>query len=308
MKKTVEIKAATVELAIEEGLKELNAPLEKVEVDILSKGGLFQKAVVKITKVEQSSEKAEKFVNSILSNMRLKAQAKAEDDGDCITVKITGEDSAGAIGFRGEVLDAIQYLTLTVANNDEKSRFKKIVIDCEDYREKREQTLIALANRLAEKALGTRSKIKLEPMNPYERRIIHTALQGSDIAETISEGEEPNRYVVIVPKGVEIMGTTDAREKRGGDRRGARDSRGGQRGRDRGGFSQRGGDRGGFGGQRNSRYNSVPRPERDRSSYGDYDDLEPAPPKDDADILDPLKRTQPFKIKSFGNSKKYPFR
>ena len=90
--------------------------------------------------------------------------------------------------------------------NQEKSDIKKVVVDSENYREKRRETLTALAHRLAEKAQRTCRKIELEPMNPFERRVIHSALADSEIADTVSEGEDVNRHVVIIPKGVELKG------------------------------------------------------------------------------------------------------
>ncbi len=286
MKKTVEIKAATVELAIQEGLKELNLPLEKVDVEVLSQGGLFQKAVVKLSLQEDLVQLAENFINTTLKHMKLRAKAKAEERDDRILVYIEGEDSAGVIGFRGEVLDAIQYLTLTVINNGEKGKFKKVVVDCECYREKRNQTLAELAKKLAERAYANAKRVKLEPMNPYERRIIHTALQNCDFATTESVGDEPNRHVVISPVGVDIVGTIDTTER---ERKYKRDDR-----------------RQGSFGRRDRR---QPRREDNnrRKSYSDYDDLKPSC-NEDENVLpeDAFDRTQPLKIKSFGQ-KKYPF-
>ncbi len=203
MKRTAEAKASTIDLAVEHAIEELGVSRENVEVEVISKGGLFSKAHVKVTTIDTAAIAAEDFVNGILSRMNLQCRAKAVDDGGTITIEISGEGSGTAIGYRGEALDAFQYLILTYLNQ-EKYDFKKVVVDSENYREKRKETLTALALRLAEKAHRTCKKVVLEPMNPFERRVIHSALADSEIAETVSEGEDSERHVVIIPKGVEI--------------------------------------------------------------------------------------------------------
>ena len=110
-----------------------------------------------------------------------------------------GEDSGAAIGYRGEVLDALQYLTSLVANKD-KTSYKRVILDTEAYREKRVEKLKVLAKNLESKAIRTGKPVKLEPMNSFERRIIHSALQDSEKVKTLSEGTSPNRYVIILPK------------------------------------------------------------------------------------------------------------
>ena len=145
-------------------------------------------------------ELTEKFVEELLKKMNIKAEPIVTEVDGVIYVDIEGDDASLAIGYRGETLDAIQYLTLTVLNQNK--QFKKVVVNTGNYREKRELTLITLANRLAEKAYRTGKKVSLEPMNPFERRIIHSALQDSAKATTTSEGEEPNRHIVIIPKNV----------------------------------------------------------------------------------------------------------
>ena len=203
MEKSVVVKASNVELAVEKALAELEATRDRVRVEVLQKGGLFQRAEVKVTLKETAETLAEDFVNGVLAAMNIKARGKAEERDGEIVVDIEGEDGGSAIGYRGEVLDAIQFLTRTYVGQ-ERNGSAKIVVDCENYRAKRRETLVALANRLAEKAYRTRRKVVLEPMNPFERRIIHGALVDSEIAETHSEGEDAERHVVIVPKGVEL--------------------------------------------------------------------------------------------------------
>lgn len=144
------------------------------------------------------SNKALEFVNKLVEFMNLDCKAEAEETDDKIRIVVSGNDSHVVIGYRGDVLDAIQYLTLLVSNKSDCE--KKVVVDTEDYRAKRTETLKSLARKLADKADRTGRKIELEPMNPFERRIIHAALVDSDKAITESVGEDPNRHIVIIPK------------------------------------------------------------------------------------------------------------
>ena len=222
MERSVVVKASNVELAVEKALAELEVTRDRVRVEVLQKGGLFQRAEVRVTVEETAATLAEDFVNGILSAMGLKARAAASERDGEIVVDITGEDGGAAIGYRGEVLDSIQFLARTYVNQ-EKNGSAKIVVDCENYRAKRRETLVALAGRLAEKAYRTRRKVVLEPMNPFERRIIHGALMDSEIAETHSEGEDAARHVVIVPKGVELREDRPRTGRREGRRDGRRE-------------------------------------------------------------------------------------
>lgn len=225
MEKSVVVKASSVDLAVEKALAELGAERDRVQVEVLAKGGLFQRAEVRVTMKETVADAAAEFVNGVLAAMRLSSRAEAEERDGEIVLDIEGQDSGAAIGYRGEVLDAIQFLTRTYINQ-EKNSSAKIVVDCENYRAKRRDTLVALANRLAEKAYRTRRKVSLEPMNPFERRIIHSALADSEIAETHSEGEDAARHIVIVPKGVELREDRPRGNRRDGRRGdGRRESR-----------------------------------------------------------------------------------
>lgn len=217
MEKSVVVKASSVDLAVEKALAELGAERDRVQVEVLAKGGLFQRAEVRVTLKETVADAAAEFVNGVLSAMRLSSRAEEEERDGEIVLDIEGQDSGAAIGYRGEVLDAIQFLTRTYINQ-EKNSSAKIVVDCENYRAKRRDTLVALANRLAEKAYRTRRKVSLEPMNPFERRIIHSALADSEIAETHSEGEDAARHIVIVPKGVELREDRPRGNRRDGRR------------------------------------------------------------------------------------------
>lgn len=118
------------------------------------------------------------------------------DEENNVFARMTGDTLGVLIGRRGETLDALQYLTSLRVNRDQEG-YTRVTIDTENYRAKREDTLIRLANRMANRAVKTGRKVSLEPMNPYERRIIHSALQTNEAVDTHSEGEEPNRHVVI---------------------------------------------------------------------------------------------------------------
>jgi spoIIIJ-associated protein len=119
-----------------------------------------------------------------------------EEDGS-IKINLDGPNVGILIGHRGETLDALQYLVSLIINKDHNEDYKRVILDTENYRLKREETLKRLASRLAYKVKSTGKYVKLEPMNPYERRIIHSALQNNEDITTYSEGEEPFRRVVI---------------------------------------------------------------------------------------------------------------
>ena len=289
MEKSLETQASSVDLAVEKALVELGVSKDKVDVEVISKGGLFSKAKVRVTVKDSIADKMAEFFNGTLSRMGLSSRASVEDKNGTLYITITGDDSGVAIGYRGEALDAFQYLALTFLN-EQKCDFKKVVVDCENYREKRRETLSALALKLAQKALRLQRKIALEPMNPFERRIIHSALADSDIADTESEGEEPNRYIVIIPKGVELK---DQRPLKNGEREQRRDGK-----KDR--KDSRKGDR------RDSRN----RKDRERKPREE----EPEAPDgrvyrgyftEQDDFVKPVAQSGPPKFKSFGGKKKF---
>lgn len=198
--------AKTVEEAISQGLNELNITEEQAKITVIQQPikGLFGKikcsAIVEVERLFDDSMQSNviEFVEKILDFMGLNAETELIEKDDSTVIKLLTSDSANVIGYRGEVLDAIQTLAGACLNIGKKE-YKKVVVDCENYREKRENTLINLAKRLEEKATSLRREVMLEPMSPYERRIIHTALANSETCTTKSEGSEPNRYVVIVP-------------------------------------------------------------------------------------------------------------
>jgi len=203
---SVEKTAKTVEAAVELALRELDVSRDNVDVEVLeeaNKGilGLIgnRDAKVKVTVRETKGEKAEEFLNEIFEKMHVDAEIDIEEDDSNVYLTINGDDIGIVIGRRGETLDSLQYLTSLVVNKQDEP-YKRVVIDIENYRQKREDTLIKLANRLADKVKRYRKSITLEPMNPYERRIIHSTLQDNRYVRTYSLGDEPNRKVVITLK------------------------------------------------------------------------------------------------------------
>ena len=205
MNKAIEKTGKTVEEAINNSLSELNLTRDKVDVEVLDEGnrGLFgllgsRLAKVKVTVKYDYALEAKSFLRQILDNMDIKAEINVEDTENGLKINMTGPDMGILIGYRGETLDALQYLISLVINKSKTStEYKRVILDTENYRQKREETLIKLANRIAIKARNQKRNVVLEPMNPYERRIIHSALQDNPYVTTRSEGEEPYRKVVV---------------------------------------------------------------------------------------------------------------
>lgn len=236
--RSTEKSAKNKEAAIEAALKELEAQREEVEIEVLDEGskgflGLgardarvrvtlkkentagnetaktVKKTAVKETinteKPKKQSagapyEDAKRFLSDIFSAMNLDVEIDARmDDKQSISINLSGDNMGIVIGKRGDTLDSLQYLTSLVVNQRSED-YIKVSIDTENYREKRTEALIALSTRLAEKVARTGKKFTLEPMNPYERRIIHSNLQDSETITTYSIGSEPYRKVVIAPK------------------------------------------------------------------------------------------------------------
>ena len=137
-----------------------------------------------------------RFLKEVIKEMGLDLDITAKKGENSLYLDIQGKDSGTIIGKRGQTLDAIQYLTSLVANK-ESEVYTRVVVDAENYRAKREKTLEALANRLANKVVNTKRSVKLEPMNPYERKVIHAALHDHPKVVTRSEGQDPYRRVVI---------------------------------------------------------------------------------------------------------------
>lgn len=202
---SIEVYGKTIEDAVTAGLEQLGVSESDVVIEVLEepvvKGVIFKKttqAKVKLTKKPSDAQRAVDFLEGLFELINVHATTEVTRDDDKICINLTATNSSFLIGYRGEVLDALQSLASAVANIGRED-YKRLVVDCEDYRAKREETLTQLAERLASKAVRTGRKINLEPMIPFERRVIHTALVNSTEVKTESEGKEPNRYVVIVP-------------------------------------------------------------------------------------------------------------
>lgn len=148
---------------------------------------------------ETTAEKARNFLSKILKLMELRAELIVEESPDLISIKIRGENLGILIGSRGKTLNALQSL-LNLAANKGAEEWRKIVIDVEGYREQRRKNLEEYAQKMAERAISERTAVALEPMNSFERRVVHTALGGNELVETRSEGEEPFRRVIISPR------------------------------------------------------------------------------------------------------------
>ena len=183
---------------------------------------------VEIKELSSAEKQVECFINTLLEKMSFDAKAVVLEDSseDKIKVNIKGKDSAKVIGYRGETLDSIQYLAVIEANKENENDYIKVVVDAENYRDKRNVTLNSLAKKLAYKATRTNKKVELEPMNPFERRIIHTALQNNQYVETKSEGEGIMRHVVISPKkkqqedvSLDILGASNSNFKKNGPKK-----------------------------------------------------------------------------------------
>ena len=146
---------------------------------------------------DSAAGKAQAFLQELTGLMGVQVEVAVGTDAEGnVFVNMTGDTLGILIGRRGETLDALQYLTSLKVNRGQEG-YTRVTLDTENYRAKREDTLIRLANRMAKRAVKTGRKVSMEAMNPYERRIIHSALQANEAVDTHSEGEEPNRHVVI---------------------------------------------------------------------------------------------------------------
>ena len=157
--------------------------------------------------------KIREFLQTVLNKMGLNCVVDVAENEDAVALIVSGEDSSVAIGYRGETLDALQYLC-SLQLNGKNSGFRRVTLDAEGYRAKREKTLQRLATNLEQKVKRTGRPAKLEPMNPYERRVIHTTLQNSKYVTTQSEGQGSARHVVISPiQSNDILNSPNAPRK-----------------------------------------------------------------------------------------------
>lgn len=237
--KTIQVTAKNVQKAIEEGLKELGVSQEEVDIKVLDEGGLFRKAKVELSyddgkqdtkpskeekKADKADKKAEKkatkaeakaekelpaktdpeaigkdFLKELLDKMKVQAEVEFTTTQDGVLFNASGDHVSPLIGRHGETLNAIQELLMNVLKN-KGYREGRVYFDVENYKNRREVALVELAEKMAKKALKIGKPVRLERMSAYERKIIHTALQNYEGVTTQSEGEEPNRYLVVIPE------------------------------------------------------------------------------------------------------------
>jgi spoIIIJ-associated protein len=202
----IEVSAKTVEEAVTDALVKLGVTSDKIEYEVVDKGskgfmGIGSKPAVILAWLKEEPKKSiEEVVTEFLTkvcgamNLTVKVNITVEDKD--MNIDIVGDDMGVLIGKRGQTLDSLQYLVSLVVNK-EAEEFYRVKLDTENYRARRKETLENLARNIAFKVKKTRRPVSLEPMNPYERRIIHAALQGDKYVVTSSRGEDPNRYVVI---------------------------------------------------------------------------------------------------------------
>lgn len=204
-----EYKGKNVDEAVTNACVELGITTEKLEYEVVEKGasgflGIGSKpAVIKARKNETAEDIIRGFLNKVFDAMELtvKLDIKIEEGEkeNTININIIGDDMGILIGKRGQTLDSLQYLVSLVVNK-ESDKFNRVKLDTENYRERRKATLENLAKNIALKVKRIKKPVSLEPMNPYERRIIHSALQNDKFCTTKSEGEEPYRHVVVLLK------------------------------------------------------------------------------------------------------------
>lgn len=202
MKKAT-VMGKTVDEAIAQALRQLGTTRDKVDVHVLEEPsrGIFGLIGTRDAKVEVVYEvdpvaEAYSFLTDVLMMILPEAKVEQRVDEEHVIFNITGDGLGLIIGKRGQTLDSLQYLCNLVGNKSNK-KFVKIVLDAEDYREKRKNSLEQLAERLANQVVRTGKSVKLEPMTALERKIIHTCLQNRSDVTTFSEGQDPNRYIVI---------------------------------------------------------------------------------------------------------------
>ena len=205
--KFIETTGKTVDEALEKALNELNVSKERVIIDVIdegSKGFLSiigsKPAKIKVTLKYDYIREAKIFTQNLLKHMNVEGTVDISEENDTVKIDVSGPKMGMIIGYRGDTLDSIQYLISLVVNKDHEINYKKVILDTENYRAKREETLKRVALKTARKVIKTGKPFKLEPMNPYERRIIHAALQNESKISTYSEGEDPYRKVVVALK------------------------------------------------------------------------------------------------------------
>ena len=201
----IEVSAKTVEDAVTKALIQLETTSDKLEYVVVEKGstgilGIFNSkpAIIKARKVLTVTDMAEEFLKEVFAamNMQVTITSSMDEEEKCLNIDLAGEDMGVLIGKRGQTLDSLQYLVSLIVNK-ESEEYLRVKLDTENYRERRKATLESLARNIASKVKRTKRPVSLEPMNPYERRIIHSALQNDKYVMTRSEGDEPYRHVIV---------------------------------------------------------------------------------------------------------------
>ena len=203
----IRVEGKTVEEALTEATVILGTTSEMIDFEVIEKGssgflGIGSKpAIIKARKKMTLVDKAIEFLENVFDKMGIVVdiQGSMNEEEKTIELNLTGSDMGNLIGKRGQTLDSLQYLTSLVVNK-EVDDYIRVKVDTENYRERRKETLENLAKNISMKVKRTKRPVKLEPMNPYERRIIHSALQDDKYVYTKSEGEEPFRHVVVMLK------------------------------------------------------------------------------------------------------------
>ena len=202
-----EFRAKTVDDAITDALVEFETTSDKLEYEVIEEGstgllGLFSRdAIIRARKKEEPKDKLLQFLEDVLEKMEVEGtiEITTDEEEKIIDINIEGENTKEIIGRKGQCLDSLQYLASIVANQD-KEEYYRVKLDTKNYRERRQKTLENMAKNTANKVRKTRRKVVLDPMNPYERRIIHSYLQNEKHVTTKSEGEDPYRRVVVYYK------------------------------------------------------------------------------------------------------------
>lgn len=233
--RNIKVEAKSVDMAIEKGLQMLGLTREDVEVNVLSEGSMLKKASVEIYTFASDEEREEYLANAskkesvklvktnsedevvevshegvdevteivtgflegLLKNMNIDGTVSRSFRNGDVVFKVNGDNINNLIGYHGETLESVQYIVNTIVRDRVPTYRKKVYLDVENYRRKRQETVEALAEKVAKKVLTTKKSIKLEPMNSYERKSIHFALSNIEHIGTHSEGNEPNRCLVI---------------------------------------------------------------------------------------------------------------
>lgn len=203
----IEVSAKTVNDAITEALVKLEVTSDQLEYEVVSEGstgflGFGSKpAVIKARKKFSVEDCVRDFLNRVFEAMDMEVEilSKYDEESGMVEVEFKGSEMGVLIGKRGQTLDSLQYLT-NLAVNKQTDKYVKVKLDTEDYRKRRKDTLENLAKNISYKVKRTKRPVALEPMNPFERRVIHSALQNDRFVSTHSEGEEPYRHVVVTLK------------------------------------------------------------------------------------------------------------